>query len=170
MPTTYWGLNLYMNPGSANALNGRFETPTTTTPRLQTASGPNGPWTTPTSTDSRFTVAVGDCLRINVIDLSNKLSSNSVQMAAVFGRDNAGGAGSSKSSPFTSANGRVSCVMPGGNIPQINSQNAWGTGDWTVQQATSGNYRFLIFVVAQDNQNVEWQFGHDPEMDVAGQR
>ena len=170
MPTpTYWGLNLYMNPGSNNANDGRFDSTT-----LQTASSPNGPWGPPpgTNTASKFTCAPGDYLRISVIDLTNTISSNSMTMAAVFGRDNAGGGGGSKSSPFTSANGHVNCVVPGTNPTIIvvngNNQNAWWTGDQAVQSA-SGNYRFLIFVVASVG-NVQWEFGHDPEMDVSGQK
>jgi hypothetical protein len=167
MPTTYWGLNLYMNPGSANSNDGRFDSTT-----LQTAPGPNGPWGPPpgTNTESKFAPAPGDFLRISVIDLTNTLTS--VQMAAVFGRDNARGGGGSKSSPFVSASGRVNCVVPGPNQTLIpvngNNQNAWWTGDQTVQSA-SGNYRFLIYVIASAG-TVQWQFGHDPEMDVSGQK
>jgi hypothetical protein len=169
MPTpTYWGLNLTMHPGSPNANDGRFEDG----PTLQTASNPNGPWTTAVSpnTASSFKVKADDYLRVSVIDITNTLTS--VQMAAVFGRDNARGGGGPKSSPFVSANGQVQCVVPGPNQTIIvingNNQNAWWTGDQAVQTAT-GNYRFLIYVIGSVG-NVQWQFGHDPEMDVSSQK
>jgi len=60
----------------------------------------------------------------------------------------------------------VKCVVHGDTKTVIGTQNAWWTGDQAVQ-AAGGKYRFLIYVIATDNQNVQWEFGHDPEMDVA---
>jgi hypothetical protein len=163
---TYWSLDLTMNPTSGNGSNGRFEPG----PTLQTAPSPNGPWTTAAApnTPEHFTVPPGDYVRVAVFDGSGN-TLTSVTAAAVFGR-NAGRAGASpKASPFVLSGGHVSCVLAATNNANQGGRNAWWTADWSVQ-AVTGAYQFLVYATATDNQGNQWQFSHDPEMDVATQK
>jgi len=163
---TYWSLDLTMNPTSGNGRNGRFEP----SPTLQTAPSANGPWTTAAApnTPDHFTVPPGDYVRVAVFDGSGNTFTN-VSAAAVFGRNNARGGAGPKSSPFVLSAGHVSCLLATTNNGNQSGRNAWWTADWSVQPAT-GNYQFLVYASATDNQGNQWQFSHDPEMDVSSQK